>query len=215
MSDTYPVDKEKDTPDPLSLGSDGYQPTQPAPYFVDPFASTGSSDPSTGFGQPPSQPYGTGYTPAPEPTPQPQTSYQDPSAAYGYSVYDPNAYPASPYPAQPQYPAQQSYAMTPYVANSSNANSMSPGQVIQTAYGVFTVGPKSKLAAGLLGIFLGSIGVGQFYRGNIGLGILQIVVTLVTCGVGALWGFIEGIVVLVAQPGTPSSLDSNGMLMSS
>ena len=56
---------------------------------------------------------------------------------------------------------------------------------------------KSKIVAGILGIVLGGLGVHRFYLGYVGIGILQILVTLVTCGVGALWGFIEGIVILV------------------
>lgn len=55
---------------------------------------------------------------------------------------------------------------------------------------------KSKLVAGLLGIFLGGFGIHRFYLGYITVGIIQIVVTFITCGVGALWGFVEGIVVI-------------------
>lgn len=55
---------------------------------------------------------------------------------------------------------------------------------------------KSKLVAGLLGIFLGSIGIHRFYLGFIGIGVVQIVVTIITLGAGGLWGFIEGIVIL-------------------
>jgi TM2 domain-containing membrane protein YozV len=55
---------------------------------------------------------------------------------------------------------------------------------------------KSRLAAGLLGILLGGWGIHRFYLGYVGIGILQIVVTLVTCGIGSLWGFIEGILIL-------------------
>lgn len=55
---------------------------------------------------------------------------------------------------------------------------------------------KSKMVAGLLGIFLGSVGIHRFYLGFTTIGIIQIVVTLVTCGIGSLWGFIEGIVIL-------------------
>jgi len=102
-----------------------------------------------------------------------------------------------PYP--PIYPAQPGM--------------MVPGQVVQTSYGTFMVGDKSKLAAGLLGIFLGGFGAGQFYRGNAGMGVVQIVVTFFTLGLGSLWGLIEGIVVLASQPGSPSSLDSNGQIM--
>lgn len=55
---------------------------------------------------------------------------------------------------------------------------------------------KSRLAAGLLGILLGWIGVHRFYLGNIGIGIIQIIVTFITFGIGGLWGFIEGIIII-------------------
>lgn len=58
---------------------------------------------------------------------------------------------------------------------------------------------KSKMVAGLLGIFLGGFGVHNFYLGNTNKGIIQIVVTLVTCGLGAIWGTIEGILILVGN----------------
>ena len=72
------------------------------------------------------------------------------------------------------------------------------------AGGVPAVGPdgtplKSKMVAGLLGIFLGGFGVHNFYLGNTNKGIIQIVVTLVTCGIGAIWGTIEGILILVGN----------------
>lgn len=56
---------------------------------------------------------------------------------------------------------------------------------------------KSKLVAGLLGIFIGWLGVGRFYTGHIGLGVAQLVVSLVSCGLGGLWGLIDGILILV------------------
>ncbi len=62
-----------------------------------------------------------------------------------------------------------------------------------------TKSSKSKLVAGLLGIFLGSVGVHRFYLGYIGIGVVQIIVTLVTCGIGSLWGFIEGILILCGK----------------
>ena len=55
---------------------------------------------------------------------------------------------------------------------------------------------KSRIAAGLLGIFLGGWGIHRFYLGYAGTGIAQIIVTIFTCGIGALWGFIEGILIL-------------------
>lgn len=61
---------------------------------------------------------------------------------------------------------------------------------------------KSKMAAGLLGLFLGAWGVHNFYLGNTGRGVAQILVTLVTCGLGGLWGFIEGILILTGSINT-------------
>lgn len=69
-----------------------------------------------------------------------------------------------------------------------------------------TTAPKSKVVAGVLGILLGSLGVHSFYLGKTGKGILQIIVSIVTFGIGALWGFIEGIIILV-KGGT----DKNGV----
>lgn len=67
---------------------------------------------------------------------------------------------------------------------------------------------KSKIAAGLLGIFLGGFGVHRFYLGYTKIGVIQIVVTLVTCGIGSLWGFVEGILYLVGAGGYTT--DSTG-----
>lgn len=61
---------------------------------------------------------------------------------------------------------------------------------------------KSKLTAGLLGIFLGGWGIHNFYLGNTNRGILQIVLTLVTCGAAGLWGLIEGIMILAGSINT-------------
>lgn len=55
---------------------------------------------------------------------------------------------------------------------------------------------RSRLAAGILGILLGSLGVHRFYLGNIGIGIIQIVVSVITLGIGGLWGMIEGIIII-------------------
>ena len=56
---------------------------------------------------------------------------------------------------------------------------------------------KSKLAAGLLGIFLGCFGVHNFYIGKTGLGIAQLAITVCSCGtlaiVSEIWGIIEGV----------------------
>lgn len=53
-----------------------------------------------------------------------------------------------------------------------------------------------KIAAGLLGIFLGPWGVHKFYLGYTTEGIVQILVTLFSCGMLGILGVIEGIVYL-------------------
>ena len=63
---------------------------------------------------------------------------------------------------------------------------------------------KDKIVAGILGILLGSIGIHSFYLGYAQRGIIQIVVTLVTLGIGGIWGFIEGILILVTEDWTDS-----------
>jgi TM2 domain-containing membrane protein YozV len=61
------------------------------------------------------------------------------------------------------------------------------------------VSDKKKLIAGLLGLLLGAWGVHRFYLGYTHLGIIQIVVTVFTCGMGGLWGVVEGILIFVGK----------------
>lgn len=58
-------------------------------------------------------------------------------------------------------------------------------------------GAEKKMVAGILGILLGGLGIHKFYLGYTKEGIIQIVVTIVTCGIGALVGLIEGIMYLL------------------
>jgi TM2 domain-containing membrane protein YozV len=53
-----------------------------------------------------------------------------------------------------------------------------------------------KLVSGLLGILLGGLGVHKFYLGYTKEGIIQIVITIFTCGIGSVLGLIEGILYL-------------------
>lgn len=73
-----------------------------------------------------------------------------------------------------------------------------PGAAVCTACGsalnVVNAESKSKLVAGLLGIFLGGLGVHNFYLGYTGKAIAQILLSCI--GVGAIWGLIEGILIL-------------------
>ncbi len=69
---------------------------------------------------------------------------------------------------------------------------------------------KSKIAAGLLGIFLGAFGVHNFYLGYTGKAIAQLLITLLSCGVlsfaSGIWGLIEGILILTGS----ITVDGNG-----
>lgn len=60
---------------------------------------------------------------------------------------------------------------------------------------------KEKTVAGILGILLGSLGVHHFYLGSNIAGVILLVVTVVTCGFGAvitgLVALVEGILLLV------------------
>lgn len=58
---------------------------------------------------------------------------------------------------------------------------------------------KSKMVAGLLQIFLGSFGAGRFYTGHTGLAIAQLAVTWLTCGLGAFWPLIDGVMMLMGK----------------
>ena len=66
---------------------------------------------------------------------------------------------------------------------------------------------KSKMVAGLLQIFLGSVGAGRFYLGDSKKAVIQLVVTLVTCGAGSIWGLIDGIMILTGSV----NVDANGV----
>lgn len=90
-------------------------------------------------------------------------------------------------------------------ANSSNFAQSAP-QMNSNNTSSYQTGAKSKMVAGLLGIFLGAWGIHNFYLGYSGKAILQIVLTIVTCGVAGIWGFIEGILILCGNINT----DANG-----
>jgi TM2 domain-containing membrane protein YozV len=53
-----------------------------------------------------------------------------------------------------------------------------------------------KVVAGILAILIGSLGVHKFVLGYTKEGILQIILTFGTCGVGSIVGLIEGIIYL-------------------
>jgi TM2 domain-containing membrane protein YozV len=156
-----------------------------------------------------------GYVPEPQP--------MQPYGAYGPAIMPSTQVPT--YGGPVDMPPHQLMPATQYPVGPVPMQQFAP----VNQFGLMGLGgqsQKSKTTAGLLGIFLGSFGVGRFYRGFIGLGFAQLGVYLfvlicilvaegspVGAGIGGLWGLIEGIVVLASKPGSPSSLDSNGLLM--
>ena len=72
---------------------------------------------------------------------------------------------------------------------------------------------KSRIAAGVLGILLGAYGVHSFYLGNTSRGLMQLLISLLTCGLGAIvmqiWGILDGIKLLDGRINT----DANGVFL--
>ena len=62
---------------------------------------------------------------------------------------------------------------------------------------------KSKIAAGVLGIMLGYFGVHNFYLGYTSKAIAQLLMSILSCfillPISAIWGFIEGILILTGS----------------
>lgn len=174
------------------------QPAQPAESAVpayDPNASAYSQ-----YGQPS------------QPAQSAQPSYGQPAAP----AYDPNnAY------AQPDY-NQANYGQQGYAAPSYNQSAYTqPAYAQQPAYGQ-PVAPagyaqKSKLAAGLLGIFLGCFGVHNFYLGNTGKAVAQLLLTVIGWiliigpAVAGIWGLVEGILILCSHYGSQWHRDAQGV----
>jgi TM2 domain-containing membrane protein YozV len=57
-------------------------------------------------------------------------------------------------------------------------------------------GAEKKIPAGILGILLGGLGIHRFYLDDAKGGLLRILITVITCGLGGIIGLIEGIIYL-------------------
>jgi len=110
-------------------------------------------------------------------------------------------------PPQPPFPPPYQGQQPPYPGQPAGYPGAYPAAYPAAYYGVDAYGrplsDKSKLTAGLLQIFLGGFGVGRFYLGYTTIGVLQLVVTFVTCGIGSVWGLIDGIMILVGSVPDP------------
>lgn len=125
-----------------------------------------------------------GGTEGPPPPQQPQ--YQPPPPGYSQSYSQPG------YPPPPgQYPQAYMDPAAPYGRHPLTGEPLSD---------------KSKIVAGLLqliGLF-GLVGIGRIYLGYTGLGIAQLVVGLITCGIGAIvWGIIDAVLIFTDKVRDP------------
>jgi len=142
----------------------------PTPGWTPPPQQYGA--PGPGYGQPPA-----GYQPPPgayQPQPPPGAYAQPPQGGYPPPGYGQPLQPTMGY--APPYGAPGGYP-PPY--NPANSN---------------------RVAAGICGILFGALGVHKFVLGFSGAGLIMLLVTLLTCGVGGvimgLIGFVEGIIYL-------------------
>jgi TM2 domain-containing membrane protein YozV/predicted RNA-binding Zn-ribbon protein involved in translation (DUF1610 family) len=99
-------------------------------------------------------------------------------------------------------------------AENTNTYESIPSQVVTPVPPVTpTVEQKSKLAAGLLGIFLGGLGIHNFYLGYTKRGLAQLLITIlggcliIGPMVAGIWGLIEGILIIAGEIKT----DANGV----
>jgi TM2 domain-containing membrane protein YozV len=91
-----------------------------------------------------------------------------------------------------QYCTNCQAPITPVSSGYQPMQSVNPGAMTDWK----ALGADKKIVAGILGILVGGLGVHKFVLGYTTEGIIQIAITLVTCGVGSLIGLIEGIIYL-------------------
>jgi TM2 domain-containing membrane protein YozV len=64
---------------------------------------------------------------------------------------------------------------------------------------------KSKTIAGLLQLLslIGIGGIGRFYIGDIGMGVAQLLVGWLTCGIGLIWSIVDAVLILTDKVPDP------------
>ena len=139
-----------------------------------------------------------------QPEAQQQPFQQQPFQQQPYQQQGYQQQPQQQQPYQQQPYQQQGYQQQPYQQQGYQQQPYQQQGYQQPYYNPNMAGAplKSKMAAGLLGIFLGGFGVHNFYLGFTSKAVIQIVVSLLTCGMGSLWGFIEGILILTGSINT-------------
>ena len=134
--------------------------------------------------------------------------YGAPGQAYQPQQGTPPPYQDNPAAQQPYYQQTQQPYYTPYPNTPPQPDAQTPPQqpyYYQQGPARPVVSSKDHVAAGLLGIFLGYLGIHKFYLGYNTAGFIMLAVTIlgsiITIGLAAavmaLIGFIEGIIYLV------------------
>lgn len=160
-----------------------------------------------GRNQPAAQPYNPNPYASQQPAQPAQPFYGQPT--YGQPDYTQSAQP--PYyqqQAQPRY-EHPSYNQPPIYAQQTyyQAAQQQPG------YGY---AQKSKIVAGLLGLFLGGLGVHNFYLGYTGKAVAQLLLTLIgwiiLIGpiISGIWALIESVLILCSSYGSNWHRDGRG-----
>jgi TM2 domain-containing membrane protein YozV len=131
----------------------------------------------------------------------PQPSYGAPAGDQPYSAYgNQQQYPPQGQSYPPQYgqPTQPQFVPAP----------------MPTAY----YSPRSKMTAGLLGIFLGGLGVHNFYLGFYTKAVIQLLLSLIGWiffGLGPvaayIWGLVEGVLIIGSDSTSSWHVDANGV----
>lgn len=166
-------------------------PNQPPGYG---FPNSGATPPGYGYPNPGATPPPGGPNPDPNPyaTGLPGSGpYQQPG-----QPGQPYGYPQSGYQQSGGYQQPGGYPPPGAVPPGSYAGDP------QAPYGYDPYGrpysDKSKIVAGVLQLALGTLGVGRFYMGSVGIGIAQ----LFTCGGLGIWALIDGIMLLTGSDAT-------------
>lgn len=197
-------------------------------YGQDAYAQSGQAGQSSQPGQPGQS---DGYTQYPQGqyTQAEQGQYNQPGQPtqpnpYGQPAYGQQQYGQQQY-GQPGY-GQPQYGQQQYGQQYQGGPAGAPGQYGQYASGYnggyqqlpYGYQPREKIVAGLLGIFLGSLGVHNFYLGNTTKAVWQLVLTCVgwiVFGLGpvvaTVWGLIEGVLILSSNYGSAWHKDARGI----
>ena len=90
----------------------------------------------------------------------------------------------------------------PSVPLPTNERPFAPAQAHADA-GKYSLGSlpseKSRTTAGVLALVAGGFGAHRFYLGFVNIAVAQLLVTLATCGIGAWWGVVEGVMILLGH----------------